>query len=236
MEWKCYLLSLEAFSRQETGQALWEAAFEKVDQKRRQKTVRQKAKAAREASLGAGLLLQIAVREALSERVQSKKTQAQETQDLLEYDIPRALACVKEPLLLRMKYGERGKPYLEDYPFSFNLSHSGGYVCCGISSREIGVDIQRMDKMPRQRFMAIAERFFCRAEQEALAACLEEERARDLFYRLWTRKEAFGKLTGEGVAAAVGENLLERESQGLCWREWSRPQGYRLALCVKKNG
>lgn len=71
-------------------------------------------------SLGAGLLLRMAM-----ER--------------------NGLADQKE----NIKYGKYGKPYLEGIDFHFSLSHSGEYAVCAYSDRPIGADLQRIkDKIP----------------------------------------------------------------------------------------
>ena len=40
----------------------------------------------------------------------------------------------------KLRYNEYGKPYLESGGLFFNLSHSGEYVACAISDKEIGID------------------------------------------------------------------------------------------------
>ena len=44
---------------------------------------------------------------------------------------------------------------------------------------------------------------------------------------MWTRKEAYGKLTGEGVIPA-----LNRETYEVCWADFPAPEGYALAVCT----
>lgn len=92
-------------------------------------------------------------------------------------------------------YEKEGKPYLKEMPdVYFNLSHSGGYVSCAIADVPVGVDIQKKS-MVRSR---IAERFFTSADNERLSVCSEEERE-DLFFRMWSIKESYIKLTGQGM-------------------------------------
>lgn len=143
------------------------------------------------------------------------------------------------------RYGKGGKPYLAERPFLFNLSHSGDYVFCGVSGREIGVDIQ---KIQRDKGLRLAKRFFAAPECRALEACGDEELRRRMFFRMWVRKEAYGKLTGGGIAGAVGKCLwgdvpVDGEFSGrspgkgpwwendLIWEEYDVPEGYRTAVC-----
>ena len=113
----------------------------------------------------------------------------------------------KPPIPLAYRYGENGKPYFRDLPFYFNLSHSGDYVFCAISTEEMGTDIQQHCGKDVEK---LAGRFFSGRETAAL------ERAgtgrEGLFYRLWARKEAYGKLTGKGIVWALGVDFLPVEA------------------------
>lgn len=149
---------------------------------------------------------------------------------------------VEEPCY---RYGKNGKPYLADHAFLFNLSHSGDYVFCGVSKQEIGVDIQKIQGECRMR---LAKRFFAVPECQALEACRDEEQRRRMFFHMWVRKEAYGKLTGRGIAGAVGKCLWRDASAGgepsacsmgegvwweneLIWEEYDAPDGYQTAVC-----
>lgn len=147
----------------------------------------------------------------------------------------RILECLgEEPFLpLVYRYGSRGKPYLTEYPFYFNLSHSGQYVVCALGREEMGADIQ----VHRGKgIKGIARRFFSSPETEALSAAASEADAASLFYRLWARKEAYGKLNGSGIGEALGVNLLtlpERTPEGraLVWEEYRDIPECSIAFC-----
>ena len=112
---------------------------------------------------------------------------------LCDFGIDRA-----EPL--EFEYRKNGKPYLSGYDnIFFNLSHSGDYVMCAVSELEVGCDIQKMDKAD----MKLAERFFTEREYHAIADLPTEEERRDMFYRYWTLKESFMKVTGLGMQLAL---------------------------------
>ena len=64
---------------------------------------------------------------------------------------------------------------------------------------EIGVDIERL--RPLSDMDALAERVFSAAERAALAAVPPDRRV-EAFFAGWTRKEAYIKARGEGIAAA----------------------------------
>jgi len=95
-----------------------------------------------------------------------------------------------------------GKPFLIDKgggaPIRFNLSHSGEWALVGLAlSTEVGIDIEQID--PDVSVEAIAERFFSRSEFEAIQGIPLEQR-RTAFFSAWTRKEAYVKARGEGIA------------------------------------
>ena len=62
--------------------------------------------------------------------------------------------------------------------------------------REIGVDVECFDR--RVECLALARRYFAPSEITALEA-LDGAGQRQLFFRLWTSKEAAMKATGEGL-------------------------------------
>jgi len=85
----------------------------------------------------------------------------------------------------------------------FNLSHSGSWAALAVCrGREIGIDIELI-KVQKDADR-IAERFFSQREREALRT-LSGEMKREAFYRCWTRKEAFIKMTGAGLAAPLDQ-------------------------------
>ena len=137
-----------------------------------------------------------------------------------------------EPLTISYRYGEHGKPEITDFPKRFNLSHSGDYVVCAVSDGKVGVDIQKWVPFKERT----AERFFAPEEWKLLQSLPVEQRT-EMFYRLWTRKEAYGKYTGLGISDAVTENLLGEEEcacRQIRFLEMSPEQGYSVAVCVNR--
>ena len=89
----------------------------------------------------------------------------------------------------------KGKPYLKgESELFFNISHSGNYLVCAFSDREVGVDIEKR----KEARMKVANRFFHPVEVENLMQ--EDQEGRDrLFYDLWAIKESFLKYIGTGL-------------------------------------
>ena len=95
----------------------------------------------------------------------------------------------------RLSLTERGKPYLAHYPdLFFNLSHSGRKVLCAVGHIPVGCDIEEIGEAPLQ----IVPRIFSEEEQACLKKSDSESLSRQ-FYRLWTGKESFVKMSGEGI-------------------------------------
>lgn len=91
-----------------------------------------------------------------------------------------------------IKFGSNGKPEIEG--IFFNLSHSKNMVICVVSDKSVGCDIELICKAPEK----VADRFFSEAEQSHLSQYSGEEKNKE-FYRLWTMKESYMKMTGEGM-------------------------------------
>lgn len=198
------------------GDIIYEAS-QRLDSKRRQKALSVKNARAQAAAIGAGLLIQKALADYMegARRLECPLEQqgppgksAVSQKPVVEcFSMERLLAVlgrkVTEPCY---RYGKNGKPYLENYPIQFNLSHSGDFVFCGVSEQEIGVDIQ---KLQGGCVLSLAKRFFADSEYRALEACGDEELRCQMFFRMWVRKEAYGKLTGEGIAGVIGRSVWE---------------------------
>lgn len=197
--------------------------------------------------LGSGLLLQLAIMQAEQEddlRLPKEAAGVVElfgSEQIIQLTICNLLTLLeqsgKEPAALEYTYGENGKPYFKNYPYFFNLSHSGEYIFCVISMQEVGVDIQRAKPLRNDR---IAGRFFSDEEKQALAVCSTEQERQKLFYRMWACKEAYGKLTGQGVAAVLGTAMgLESCNASEAFKEIVlqeyQKEDYQIAVCKWKQ-
>ena len=97
--------------------------------------------------------------------------------------------------------GRQGKPVLSGdtgaTPLHFNLSHAGAHVLIGVARQELGVDLEAVEA--KRDFLELADRFFAPAESAAVRSLPESERG-EAFYNAWTRKEAYVKALGTGLA------------------------------------
>ena len=133
--------------------------------------------------------------------------------------------------------GVHGKPMIEGV--EYNLSHSGDWVICAISDKPVGCDIEKIRKAPA----TVANHFFSDKEKEYLDG-LSPEQYDEGFFRIWTLKESYVKMTGEGLAVPFGsyEILMDGQAKVLrngqiqecCMSElaWN---GYRIAVCAKEE-
>jgi 4'-phosphopantetheinyl transferase len=110
-----------------------------------------------------------------------------------------------EPERIEFRYGPRGKPALSTVPgvegLRFNLSHSQGLALFALTrDREIGVDLEFI--RPLHEVEGIADRFFSPREVAEWRALRGDQR-RQAFFNCWTRKEAYLKATGDGLAVPL---------------------------------
>lgn len=104
---------------------------------------------------------------------------------------------------LELALTERGKPYLLHHPeIYFSISHSGRLAVCAASDKPVGIDAQEI----RSYDAGIATLAFSAKERAWLAGQSDGDRA---FTRLWTRKESYLKMTGEGITVDLQDISLE---------------------------
>jgi 4'-phosphopantetheinyl transferase len=118
----------------------------------------------------------------------------------------RIVACyvAVRPDKLRFHYEKHGRPVLMAQPercIDFNVSHSGELIVIAVArARKVGVDVEKV--RPDIEAVKIAERFFSPDEVRMLLSLPDDQRAQ-AFFRCWTRKEAYLKARGEGLAVAL---------------------------------
>ena len=84
-------------------------------------------------------------------------------------------------------FTKEGKPYFTDADVCFSISHTKGVCAVAVSDRPVGVDIERRGRT-----------YSPRAIEKALTE--KEKAAYDGdFTRIWGRKEAAAKMTGDGI-------------------------------------
>lgn len=112
-----------------------------------------------------------------------------------------------EPTSVQFCYGPRGKPALSEIcskaKLCFNVSHSQGLALYAVTrDRQIGVDIEQIRPIPNAEEIAL--RFFSPREH-AVISDLPPNQKQKAFFNCWTRKEAYIKAIGEGLAHSLDQ-------------------------------
>jgi len=102
------------------------------------------------------------------------------------------------PEKIRFAYGPAGKPSVPDTSLAFNLAHSGGSAILAFAlDCQIGADVELIRQI--NDLPALAQFSFAPGEYQRWQALPADQKPR-AFYRCWTRKEAYLKAIGEGIA------------------------------------
>lgn len=151
---------------------------------------------------------------------------------LLRTILARYVECA--PQEVRFVYGENGKPFLHSChtgtDLQFNLAHSHEMALYAVAQgRPVGVDVEYRRRLTDGG--RIAQRFFSPDEATLVMDAAPDEQQR-AFFQIWTRKEAYIKATGLGLAQALAEfevaqpqagplpfvYLVDRPNTGERWR------------------
>lgn len=137
-----------------------------------------------------------------------------------------------EPDALTVEQTPAGRPFFPGASCYLSLSHGGDYAAAALSPHPVGLDLERL----RPISAGVQRRLYSEAELSWAAEAPEEQEFRLL--RLWTMKEAYAKLLGQGfwaqpVFTAVfqhGELCLSYP--GLRFGFAAAPEGYVLCWCL----
>jgi len=106
-----------------------------------------------------------------------------------------------QPSQINFVYNAFGKPDLSPEfanRLKFNLSHSAGFALIAVATASnVGVDLEYI--RAQSDYADIARRFFSAAEVDYLIA-LPSHLYAEAFFSCWTKKEAYLKACGEGLA------------------------------------
>ena len=103
---------------------------------------------------------------------------------------------------IRFVQGEFGKPSLASNGagVEFNVSHSGDLLLIAVSTRPVGVDVERWKET--SDLLELADHFFSPTEREHLRA-LPRDGIVAGFFAAWCRKEAYLKASGTGISGGL---------------------------------
>jgi 4'-phosphopantetheinyl transferase len=107
------------------------------------------------------------------------------------------------PASIEMTYSSLGRPLISaahDAPH-FSISHTRDVVALAFAAEaQVGIDLEYMK--PSVDMLELAERILSEDDFKAFQALSPGERLGS-FYRMWTRKEAYLKARGEGIATGL---------------------------------
>ena len=87
----------------------------------------------------------------------------------------------------------RGKPYFPEDPLHFSITHTKHHVFCVLSNHPIGIDAEEMGRNIRSE---LAEKILSPEEYLRWQDAADPHLA---LLRLWVLKEAYYKMTGDGL-------------------------------------
>lgn len=132
------------------------------------------------------------------------------------------------PERLDFAVGKYGKPFIAGHDgYDFSVSHSAGAVAFAGGFSAVGADIELI----RPRKTNASERFFAANELEFIKSHGNTDEA---FFEIWTKKEAYSKMLGKGLAAGFGSFDVTDENLG-CSFFTQKMNGYAFSICSKEN-
>jgi 4'-phosphopantetheinyl transferase len=120
------------------------------------------------------------------------------------------------PREIQFDYGRHGKPVLanqmEPHRLQFNLAHSGGLLLIAVSRFcAVGVDVERIRAL--ENLDDLANQLLSPTEEIAWRR-LPANQQNQAFFKLWTRKEACLKATGDGITERLKEITVSLMPEG----------------------
>lgn len=139
--------------------------------------------------------------------------------------------CGVDPLGIEFSKGEKGKPFAKGLDVCFNVSHSGDFVVCAVSEKEIGTDVEKIRPVnPRtaEKFATPSELEYIRSHENGL-------------FEIWVLKEAYFKCIGTGLGAdvksvcfSISGNKIKCSDENCECSFVEIADGYVCAICEKK--
>jgi 4'-phosphopantetheinyl transferase len=146
-----------------------------------------------------------------------------------------AKAANVAPEEIAFTYGDKGKPRA-NLPLHFNVSHAGAYVLCAVADAPIGADIEKIKPFRAgmvARYFTDAEAAYIWGNNPVPDGNVTDPDTCARFYRVWTAKEAYVKMTGTGISTDLGAVAFDPDAQTVCGIRLITPQapdGYMISI------
>ena len=132
------------------------------------------------------------------------------------------------------KRDKNNKPFIQDSTLNFNISHSGKTILCAISKYNIqlGIDVEEIKNIDIKGFNNV----FHHNEFNGIT----KNNSNDLFYKYWTRKEAYTKAIGSGITIPLDKidttkNMISESNNNYYLKSY-KINKYYCSLAYTKKG
>jgi|GEM_PF-3906212 len=164
---------------------------------------------------------------------------SQWTRDLIQYaGITKGHAITLDDFATHTN----GKPYLKNHErLHFNVSHSGEWIVCALSDMPVGVDIEQVVAVPPHMY-----RDHLAHEEYVALRSLPPYNQNKYFFRLWTHKESYLKMTGDGLLNNPAAIVLTPDrdtftlraggqNTDVHFKEYTIAENYIMTVCAQHN-
>lgn len=126
---------------------------------------------------------------------------------------------------IKIKYNSYGKPYIDNNPIYYNISHKGDYVICVFSNYQIGVDIEVIKDININLINYIA------SEEEKDYILENKDLINQRFFTIYTKKEAYFKMIGQDLKRIKEINI---QKQNIIYNTIFM-NNYVISICQKTS-
>lgn len=148
--------------------------------------------------------------------------------ELMDFGLKKYGLSEKE---MEYRVSEHGKSaFLNRSDIKFNISHSDKFAVCAFSDKEIGIDIEKIDKT--RNIEKLMSRYYSKNEQDFVLNSPDPYTA---FFLLWTRKESYLKARGIGISVSLkNTEVLENKKDGFYFNSLLYKDMY-ITVCSNDN-
>jgi len=219
-----------------------EIAYAKLTDYRKKKTDKFHVEMPRLTSITAGLLLNYATKDYLNQEKKeediteiSQANTAFARSSIVEISTDELIDAYDKDYDFKIEEIGQGKPvYKERTDIHFNISHTANIVVVAISSKAIGIDIDGNRNFSDR----MIDKFY--SKNEAAWVYGNDLIKQDRFFSIWTMKEAFSKMLGDGIARTIlGVEFLHDTDNVECFYKGEKQNvlieeqnysGYKIAV------
>ena len=132
-----------------------------------------------------------------------------------------------------------------DISVHFSLSHSENMMVCAVACFNMGADCQKMSLEDPEKCKKLAGRYYSKEENAFLDSIPSDGDYIENFFEIWTKKEAYIKYTGKGLAEgldtfSVADESGQKSHLGeVCFKKISpdnpKKNNFHIYLCYNRE-